>query len=179
MTNMFAPAPPRPSLTRLSGSLDVSASHATRAAAKAAVDAANAAAGSNELQADDLPDESDASDASETMSSDSERGVCAICMDLPVAVTVMPCEHGVCVHCALQLTVKGRELPSCPFCRRKITGFEHKAGVLLGPGSGGVKGVQGGKKLAGGAVGTLLPSEPPLLALEARQQHQRPSTDVS
>ncbi len=52
-----------------------------------------------------------------SISADSDAGVCAICMDLPVGVTVTPCSHGVCVQCALQLTVKGRELPSCPFCR--------------------------------------------------------------
>jgi hypothetical protein len=52
--------------------------------------------------------------------------VCSICMDQPVAVQVTGCQHGLCVQCAFQLTVKGRELPSCPFCRQKIPAFEAK-----------------------------------------------------
>lgn len=43
--------------------------------------------------------------------------MCPICMDTPVSVVVASCLHGLCVQCAFQLTVKGRELPSCPFCR--------------------------------------------------------------
>jgi len=44
-----------------------------------------------------------------------EHGMCPICMDTPISVTVSSCHHGLCVQCAFQLTVKGRELPSCPF----------------------------------------------------------------
>jgi hypothetical protein len=61
--------------------------------------------------------------------SDDDRNVCSICMDLPVAVLVIGCEHGLCVQCAFQLCVKGRELPACPFCRKKIGGFVPKAGA--------------------------------------------------
>lgn len=61
-----------------------------------------------------------------SLSSDDDRMVCSICMDLPVAVLVANCHHGLCVQCAFQLTVKGRDLPSCPFCRQKIGGFEAK-----------------------------------------------------
>ncbi|GAX81490.1 hypothetical protein CEUSTIGMA_g8919.t1 [Chlamydomonas eustigma] len=63
--------------------------------------------------------------------SDDERLVCSICMDQPVAVLVAGCQHGLCVQCAFQLTVKGRELPSCPFCRQKIPAFEAKPAVEM------------------------------------------------
>eukprot|EP00798_Chlamydomonas_sp_ICE-L_P015775 gene15775-21898_t len=58
--------------------------------------------------------------------SEDDRSVCSICMDLPVAVLIAGCHHGLCVHCAFQLTIKGRELPCCPFCRQKIVCFEAK-----------------------------------------------------
>eukprot|EP00955_Chlamydomonas_euryale_P071905 361238-Chlamydomonas_euryale.AAC.1 len=56
--------------------------------------------------------------------SEADDGVCSICMDSPVAVQVTGCQHGLCVQCAFQLTIKGRELPICPFCRKKIPAFE-------------------------------------------------------
>lgn len=59
--------------------------------------------------------------------SDDDVNVCSICMDLPVAVLISGCHHGLCVQCAFQLCAKGRDLPSCPFCRQKIGGFEAKA----------------------------------------------------
>lgn len=59
--------------------------------------------------------------------SDDDLNVCSICMDLPVAVLVSGCHHGLCVQCAFQLCAKGRDLPSCPFCRQKIGGFEAKS----------------------------------------------------
>ncbi|MEW5305086.1 MAG: hypothetical protein WDW36_007649 [Sanguina aurantia] len=55
--------------------------------------------------------------------SEDDSNVCSICMDLPVAVLVAGCRHGLCVQCAFQLCTKGRELPCCPFCRCKIAGF--------------------------------------------------------
>ncbi|GIL60399.1 hypothetical protein Vafri_14847 [Volvox africanus] len=71
-------------------------------------------------------DDSPAASESGSDWSDDDRNVCSICMDLPVAVLVAGCQHGLCVQCAFQLCVKGRELPSCPFCRQKIGGFEAK-----------------------------------------------------
>jgi formate dehydrogenase maturation protein FdhE len=65
-----------------------------------------------------------------SISSDEEQGMCPICMDTPISVVVSSCQHGLCVQCAFQLTVKGRELPSCPFCRQKIGGFEFKVARL-------------------------------------------------
>ncbi len=70
----------------------------------------------------------DSESCDESMSGSSEQGVCAICMELPMAVVVSPCQHGLCVQCALQLTVKGREAPSCPFCRCSIAAFDHRGG---------------------------------------------------
>ncbi|GIL80568.1 hypothetical protein Vretimale_16011 [Volvox reticuliferus] len=77
-------------------------------------------------------DDSPAASESGSDWSDDDRNVCSICMDLPVAVLVAGCQHGLCVQCAFQLCVKGRELPSCPFCRQKIGGFEAKE-VATGP----------------------------------------------
>ncbi|EFJ40620.1 hypothetical protein VOLCADRAFT_108077 [Volvox carteri f. nagariensis] len=74
----------------------------------------------------DGQDDSPAASESGSDWSDDDRNVCSICMDLPVAVLVAGCQHGLCVQCAFQLCVKGRELPSCPFCRQKIGGFEAK-----------------------------------------------------
>ncbi|KXZ46698.1 hypothetical protein GPECTOR_41g662 [Gonium pectorale] len=74
----------------------------------------------------DGPDDTPAASESGSDWSDDDRNVCSICMDLPVAVLVAGCQHGLCVQCAFQLCVKGRELPSCPFCRQKIGGFEPK-----------------------------------------------------
>eukprot|EP00798_Chlamydomonas_sp_ICE-L_P010137 gene10137-8039_t len=68
---------------------------------------------------DEASDEDDKSNWTEE-----ERAVCSICMDMPVAVQVSGCQHGLCVQCAFQLTMKGRELPICPFCRQKIALFE-------------------------------------------------------
>jgi hypothetical protein len=68
-------------------------------------------------------DEDASSDGGSSLCSEDDTGVCAICMDLPVSVMVSSCHHGLCVQCAYQLTVKGRELPSCPFCRQRISGF--------------------------------------------------------
>jgi hypothetical protein len=82
-------------------------------------------------------------EATSEMWSEADCSVCSICMDMPVAVLVAGCHHGLCVQCAFQLTIKGRELPSCPFCRQKIVCFEPKgqsntaavasAGLGIGP----------------------------------------------
>jgi hypothetical protein len=86
-----------------------------------------------------------------------DAGVCSICMDMPVAVLIVGCHHGLCVQCAFQLTVKGRELPSCPFCRQKIGGFE-----VLPPSQNGVAGAAKGAPAVAGsptaATPTLQPS---------------------
>lgn len=78
-------------------------------------------------------DDSPAASESGSDWSDDDRNVCSICMDLPVAVLVAGCQHGLCVQCAFQLCVKGRELPCCPFCRQKIGGFEAKAVIPVAP----------------------------------------------
>ena len=54
-------------------------------------------------------------DGEDVVEEEDDGGVCAICMDNPVAVLAMGCHHGLCVQCAFQLTVKGRDLPACPF----------------------------------------------------------------
>lgn len=63
--------------------------------------------------------------------SEDDSNVCSICMDLPVAVLVASCRHGLCVQCAFQLCTKGRELPCCPFCRCKIAGFVQVEDAVL------------------------------------------------
>mmetsp|Transcript_8096 Transcript_8096/g.19916 ORF Transcript_8096/g.19916 Transcript_8096/m.19916 type:complete len:1220 (-) Transcript_8096:755-4414(-) len=73
---------------------------------------------------DDDDDEDEDDSSSLGSDEDEERGMCPICMDTPISVVVSSCQHGLCVQCAFQLTVKGRELPSCPFCRQKIGGFD-------------------------------------------------------
>lgn len=93
-----------------------------------------------------------------SLSSDDDRGVCAICMDLPVAVQVASCQHGLCVQCAFQLTVKGRELPSCPFCRQKISGFAalgklDQPGASMGKGKDSLASTPTGERSVAGAVG--------------------------
>ncbi|KAG1666453.1 hypothetical protein FOA52_015123 [Chlamydomonas sp. UWO 241] len=72
-------------------------------------------------------------DAHSEVWSEVDDGVCSICMDQAVAVQVSGCQHGLCVLCAFQLTVKGRELPICPFCRKKIPAFEAKPAATPGP----------------------------------------------
>ncbi|KAG2500768.1 hypothetical protein HYH03_001530 [Edaphochlamys debaryana] len=83
----------------------------------------------------DGQDDSPAASESGSDWSDDDRNVCSICMDMPVAVLVAGCQHGLCVQCAFQLCVKGRELPSCPFCRQKIGGFEAKE-LVVAPAAG-------------------------------------------
>ncbi|GLC42508.1 hypothetical protein PLESTB_001105600 [Pleodorina starrii] len=98
----------------------------------------------------DGPDDSPAASESGSDWSDDDRNVCSICMDLPVAVLVAGCQHGLCVQCAFQLCVKGRELPSCPFCRQKIGGFEAKEMATPPAAAGGGGERNGGGGSAGG-----------------------------
>ena len=115
-----------------------------RPAREASSSTAVAASVTRELQEDPLVAEDegdeDAFDEGEALAGDAagsevwseedgdglDDGLCSICMDQPVAVLITGCHHGLCVHCAFQLTIKGREMPSCPFCRQKIPAFEAK-----------------------------------------------------
>ncbi len=74
-----------------------------------------------------------------SLCSEDDAGVCAICMDVPVAVLVVSCHHGLCVQCAYQLTIKGRDSICCPFCRQRIAGFMPGTPMrALGAGAGAV-----------------------------------------
>lgn len=95
--------------------------------------------------------------------SDDDSTLCSICMDQPVAVQVSGCQHGLCVQCAFQLTVKGRELPSCPFCRQKIPAFEARqveAPAAVGAGAAGPELGAGARVMAasGKSLGSSLRS---------------------
>jgi len=124
-----------------------------------------AASQADMASADNALASEDEASTNSSMSED-DRAVCSICMDMPVAVLVAGCQHGLCVQCAFQLTVKGRELPSCPFCRQKIGGFEAKSPDQAGAGSGATDAQagnasarMGSEKVAGGVGGlTALPS---------------------
>ncbi|PNH07652.1 putative E3 ubiquitin-protein ligase [Tetrabaena socialis] len=133
----LAPAPTAAAPARSGGGAGARGAHPTSAAAgKRGAGSGGGDAGKEGGGGDgglDGQDDSPAASESGSEWSDDDRNVCSICMDLPVAVLVAGCQHGLCVQCAFQLCVKGRELPSCPFCRQKIGGFEAKEA----PGAGG------------------------------------------
>lgn len=49
---------------------------------------------------------------------------CSICLDNATRVSVVGCNHRLCIACAKQLcSLEGKKAPCCPLCRGMIKGF--------------------------------------------------------